>query len=132
MLKTNLIDHVIDEFTIHCNLRGLNENTIKQYQKCWLKFILTTDIDDLSEITSVTVKQYTHHLISSELSKHTVNNYLHHLRTVLNWMVDGDQEFIKPIKVKMVKAETEVKYVYTDKQMLQVLKRPSKTEYFVT
>lgn len=132
MQKNNIIDQVFTEFQIECRLNGLSENTIKTYTNCWERFVRDMEINGLNQINTLTVKQYRSSLANVNLSGHNFNNYLRHLRAVFNWLSDEEQELIPPVKVKMVKAQTEVKDVYTDNQLHHSLKKPLKNDTFIT
>jgi integrase/recombinase XerD len=130
--RNSIVDQAFEEFQIECRLNGLGEDSIKTYRNCWIRFVRDMKISTLEQINTLTVKQYRSSLVGQNLSRHTINNYLRHLRAIFNWMLDEEQELLPPVKVKMVKAQTEVKDVYTDSQLHSALKKPLKRDTFVT
>lgn len=110
------------EFINQCKARNLSNATIRNYTQQWTYFASWWGGESVRSIDRDTIFRYIMHLQEKDISVETVNSALRILRTILNYF--HEQNYIQPVKIKLLKADLPVKDTYTDQELSIMLKKP--------
>lgn len=110
------------EFINQCKARNLSKATIRNYTQQWTYFVDWWGGETISTIDKDTILQYIRHLQAKDISVETINSALRILRVILNYY--HEQDYIRPVKIKLLKSELPVKETYTDQELSIMLKKP--------
>ncbi|OPX43539.1 tyrosine recombinase XerD [Ruminiclostridium hungatei] len=123
MLQYNVIttDKAFEEFVAICKGKNLSPATIRNYNFQWTQFIRWFTGDTVQEITQDTLTAYIRHLQAC-IKPESINTALRHLRAIFNYFVG--EGYMQPVKVGLLKVETELKDTYTDTELSILLRKP--------
>lgn len=109
------------EFIRYCKAKNLSPVTIKDYEREFKGFHIFYNgkIEDIAEDI---ILQYIEHLQSRGIATTTINTALRHLRAIFNYW--AEQKYCKPIKVKLLRVNEEIKETYTDEEICKLIKKP--------
>jgi len=117
---------------MECITKGLADETQKTYRGIWNRFCRWMNITELHQLNTQTIRHFTAKLRDDGKVNTTINTYLRHLRAILNWMAEDDQGMIEPVRVKLVKHDSEIKDVYTATEMKRILAVPKTGSSYTT
>lgn len=115
------IESAFEEFIRFSKAKNLSASTIRNYQREFRAFHQWYS-GDLLDISASTILSYTEHLQQKDIATASVNTALRVVRVILNYWVE--REYVKPIKVKLQRANEEIKVTYTDAEISRLLKKP--------
>lgn len=120
-LSAILMEDSFEDFIRFSKAKNLSPETITNYERQFKAFHNFYS-GDITQITEDTVIQYIEYMQERLLSPTSINTALRHLKAVLNyWAV---QDFIKPVKIKLLKVNEQIKATYTDEEISRLLKKP--------
>lgn len=115
------VENAMDDFIRYSKSKNLTESTLNNYKKQFRKFNLFYD-GELSDINSQTVLEFIEDLQEQGLKPVSINTSLRHMKAILNYW--ADQNYIQPVKVKLMKVEEEIKDTYSEVEIAKLLKKP--------
>jgi Site-specific recombinase XerD len=121
-IKEMSFDDGMKLFLNYQKIKNSTEETIKYYENCALYFIEFFDGGICSEIKEETVLNYIQHLQSKDIKDITINSYLRGLRAILYYFME--QGYIEGFKIRLIKADKEIKDTYTEKEIEILLLKP--------
>lgn len=111
------------EFIKQCKVRNLSSATIRNYSQQWTYFVEWWGEESIGCIDKDTITNYVIHLQNKNITIETINTALRVLRVILNYF--HEQNYIQPVKIKLLKSELSVKETYTDEELSAMLKKPN-------
>lgn len=120
--QTIELESAFEEFIRFSKAKNLSASTIRNYQREFKAFNQWYD-GDLQGVTASTVLAYTEYLQDRNIAIASVNTALRVLRVVLNYWLE--QGYIKSVKVKLQRANEQIKDTYTDAEITKLLKKPN-------
>lgn len=115
-----LMEESFDDFIRYSKAKNLSEETIYNYERQFRAFHNFYS-GDITQITEDTVIDYIE-FMQERLSPTSINTALRHLKAVLSyWAV---QDYIKPVKIRLLKVSEKIKATYTDEEIVKLLKKP--------
>ena len=111
-------------FIRKCKVKNLTDLSIQSYEKKIVHFYEFYGKENLlTDITVNTVDDYILWLKDNrECNDITINSYLRSLRAFLYYCMECD--YIKPFKIKLIKAEKKIKETYSDEELQRLLTTP--------
>ena len=131
------IVNAFEEFITEKSALKMADSTLRNYTQSVQYFIdylrdSFWELDwssPIEELERTHVIEYTNY-IGVEKNANTINHYIRDLRAFLYWCMDDTRRYLKPFKVKQVKAQEESLKVYTDEEVAKLLKKPLATASF--
>ncbi|MDR3599171.1 MAG: tyrosine-type recombinase/integrase [Desulfosporosinus sp.] len=127
-LKANLgqsdsiqMETAFDEFIRYSKAKNLAPITLTNYQREFKSFHFFYN-GSIQDISGDTVIQYIEYLQKRDIVTATVNTALRHLRAILNYW--AEQNYCKPVRIKLLRFNEEIKDTYTDEEISRLLKKP--------
>lgn len=118
------------EFLTECKIRNLASDTIDYYTdgyNFFLKFInQETSIKVLQNINKGTIESYIMYMREQELEDTTINIRLRAIRRIMYFFMEND--YIDSFKIKLIKEEEKVPNLYTDEEIMKLIKKPNVKE----
>ena len=124
--KTSVdLQNIFDEYIVEKKAQNISPATVRTYKESFKDYY--KNLQD-----SLTTKDiYTFINVLQERGNKTssINHSLRHLRAFANWAADN--EYIEPIKVKMLREEESIKETFKEWELRKLLQRPNKNDTFV-
>ncbi|WP_407313768.1 tyrosine-type recombinase/integrase [Desulfosporosinus sp. SB140] len=111
------------EFINQCKARNLSSATIRNYTQQWNYFVKWWGGDSVASIDKDKIMQYIRYLQEKGIRTETINTGLRTIRVLLNYL--HEENYIHPIKIKLLKGDLPVKETYTDQELSVMLKKPN-------
>lgn len=115
------IEDAMEDFIRYSKSKNLTESTLNNYRKQFRKFNMFYD-GGLSDINPQTVMEFVEYSRGQGLKPVSINTSLRHMKAIFNYW--ADQNYIQPVKVKLMKVEEEIKDTYTEAEIAKLLKKP--------
>lgn len=123
MKKTLLFEEAFSRFIVSKKCEGLAEKTIRSYEghlRCMGKYL---DIQmPMSSFQKEQVDEMIQKMQSANLSANSIASYVRTLKSFLSWC---NEEGISDVKIPKYKTEETVKEVYTDEELIKLLRKPN-------
>lgn len=120
------LEEALEKYLLHCKAKNLSERTIETYEYNVGRFygyLRSNGIEDIGEIDSSVMEDYTLELLDTLNKKTSVNSILRAVRTFCNYcMRNGMIE--EKFKINMIKTEKKIKKTYNDKELKILLEKP--------
>ncbi|MDD3200224.1 MAG: phage integrase SAM-like domain-containing protein, partial [Eubacteriales bacterium] len=121
--KTVTIKDGYDEFRRFCETRNYSQYTLKHYDNTIHVFELYYPLNNkIDTINEELIEKYTSYLQKKKLAGKTVATYLGSLRTILYFFMK--KEYMQSFHIIKPKYDKPIKGVYTDAELLLILKKP--------
>ena len=121
------LDVALTNLFKYCEVKNLRYHTVQNYMKQLNEFSLFINnnrkYDSVHEIRQHDINDYTLYLKSKGWKDESVNSYLRGLRVFINYCMDNEQ--CGRLKVRIGKADKEVKETYTDDELQTLLVKPN-------
>ena len=116
----------IEIFVNYQMIKNLSDESLKYYENCALYFMEFLDTDELCKnINYDTVLNYTNYLQNKEpiIKDVTINSYIRGIRVILYYLME--QGYMEEFKIKLIKADKEIKEAYSEKEIEILLEKPN-------
>jgi len=114
-----------EKFIKKCQVNNLSPYTIDSYRVANRYFGRYVNLETLklSEIQQELVDDYILYLMGTGIKPITVNTYVRHVASVLKYGME--LKLIKQFQIKEIRVTEEIKEVYTEEELLLLLKKPN-------
>ena len=115
---------LFEKFMAYKKIDNVAEDTVIYYDKCFKTFCEFYDSQNMcSEISKDICLEYVSFLRAKNTMKDvTINTRLRGIRAILYYGMEHG--YISEFKVRLIKADKEIKETYTDEELLRLLKKP--------
>ena len=113
---------IMEEFLLSCKVRNLSEHTIAHYERHLKMFFDYCGDIPASDLTKDLYEGYIHCCQEKGIKDVTVQTYVKVIRTFYYFCME--KAYIPAFSLSVPKAEKELKEVYTDEELLALLKKP--------
>lgn len=128
------VEDAFNQFIIEKEALQRAAATVKSYQKSYLRFLQSFEIDGntflCSELTEDTIFEWMAALKEDGIRPQSINHYLRDMRTFVNWCKNKGYITGK-LKVQLTKAQEELPKDYTKEEMALLLRKPLHKDEFV-
>lgn len=115
------MEECFEHFVRICKSKNLSDATIKNYDVQFRKFNMWYN-GNPEGITDDTIMDYVEHL-KEQVKPVSINTSLRHLKAIFNFW--AGQGYMQPVKIHFLKYQEELKEVYTDEELKELLKKPN-------
>lgn len=120
-----------EEFILNCKIRNLSESTILYYKESYSAFISTFDESNpINKINKKIIDKYIIYLKeNTSCNVNSINTRLRGIRSIIYYF--AKQYYLEKFEIKLLKADKQIKEVYTDDELKILLAKPNvKTSSF--
>lgn len=114
-----------EEFILNCKIRNLSESTILYYKESYKFFLTIADENMLiSDVTKKTIDKYIIHLKEdTDCNVNSINTRIRGIRSIVYYF--AKHNYLRKFEIKLLKAQNEIKEVYTDDELKILLAKPN-------
>ena len=126
------VENTIENFNSSCEVRGLSQQSIANYQKTldvFYAFLLQHQVIYLKDITIQVIEDFIKYRHEQGLRDTSINFDIRNIRAFLRWCEERD--LIQRIKIKELKTDAPIKETYTQEELKILLRKPSKPKTFL-
>lgn len=127
------LDEAFREFMVEKEAKGLVPVSLHGYDSCYKvfkRFNGFTELTTTDEIAAIHIQLWVKDMQHNGAKTATINSYLSYSRAFLYWCMDEERGYMQPFKIPMVKGQEESIKLYTDDELLALLRKPSKEDNF--
>lgn len=119
-----MLEELKEQYLRRCKIRNLSEYTITYYQNCCSSFLKCFDEEIIlvHQIDRRMVEEYILILRDRGIKNSTIQTYLRGLKAIVNYGIDLG--YIQRFKIELPKATFEIKSIYTDEEIMNLLEKP--------
>ena len=126
------IETLIENYENSCEIRGLTEKTITNYQTSldlFYAFLKANNIILPQDLNIQVIENFINYLQKQDYKNTSINFHIRNIRTFIKWC--EDREAIGRIKIREIKTDQPIKETYTQEEFTIVLRKPSKPKTFL-
>lgn len=125
-----LLADAFEDFQMANRAKNLSKATVRGYQEAYNRFAaLGMQALQCSEVSLKTINAFVSALMDDGIKSASINHYLRCIRCFLYWCMN--EGHVKKFKVPLQKEQESVKVTYTDSQIRDLIREPSKQASFV-
>lgn len=130
--KNNLtIEDAFALFIRKCKVKNLTDLSISSYEKKIVHFYAF--MDKKSQVSDITLDVIDNYILwlreNSEANDITINSYLRAVRAFVYYCQECN--YVAPFKIRLIKADKEVKETYTSEELARLLEEPDTQSFSV-
>ncbi|MDC7243814.1 MAG: site-specific integrase [Sphaerochaetaceae bacterium] len=117
-------DSAFNEFINEKSIEGLSEKTLEKYSICWNEFVGSISADSTDVISNTSVNEYIAYLKAfTGACDITRRVRIQQVRVAIYWF--QNRGYTPRFKIKLPKAVTKVKDIYTEEELKRLLVKPN-------
>lgn len=121
--KKKVLEVAYNEFAKQKEFEGLAERTLHKYKYCWTEFEHSITAVFTSEITLNSINEYLHYLKENTRTNDVTQRIrVQQIRVAIYWFIE--QGYTPYFRIKLPKAVTKVKDIYTTAELEKLLVKP--------
>lgn len=122
MRSQKSIFEIYDEFILSCKVKNLSEYTIAHYERHLKMFFDYCGEISITDLTKPLYDGYILHCQQKQIKEITIQTYVKVIRTFYYYCMD--KGYLPSFPLSVPTAERELKEVYTDEELLLLLRKP--------
>lgn len=127
-----LLEDAFEEFILEKEIRNCSKSTLKNYKSSYKRFKSINKVEYADEVKLSMVYKFINTLKLEGISVSAINHYLGDIRAFFYWCMVPDRAYIKQFKIQLLQKQEEPLKLFNDEEIEKLLKKPSKSDTFVT
>lgn len=114
-------------FFQHCKLKNLRQSTLDYYKEDLKYFFQKTKVKYIDEVTQDVFDSFLLGELEAGKKTSSLNTRIRGLRVFFSFC--AEREYMKPLVLKLMKVDEEIKEPYTEAELRRLLKRPNSNRW---
>ena len=126
-VKRTTFTEAENAFYKHCRLKNLRPRTINYYREDLTYFHGKTGVKYIDEVKQETFDDFIFNELEAGKKTSSLNTRIRGLRVFFSFC--AEREYMKPVNLKLMKVDEEIKEPYTEAELRKLLKKPASNRW---